>query len=327
MLCFFLVLFLAGFFSSLWIRKEHTRIFLAKIFLWFVLCGGIVFSTIVIWTGLRDYLSGKAESQVLIMLTVSVVILVGAGGSLLYEIFIKRRIELIEIKKLRQRYPASPWKWSKRWRSNTMEYSDKGEMIFSYLITAIIVTGMALSFFMRKEEILRSFHENKTDSLVILYILVMGLLCSVRFAVNSTIRWRNLKRSSFVMSTVPGIIGGKLEGEILTRSRHVPCDGFDLKLSCIEMDITFQESIHGITETVLWESRKKVRVEDIRMGPYGISFPVSFTIPASAEETDTVSRDRRISWVLAAHCAGEEKGLTVVFKVPVFRVTKERAGQ
>jgi hypothetical protein len=193
-------------------------------------------------------------------------------------------------------------------------------MIVSYLVTAVILSGMALSYVMRKEDIHRSFQENRIDSLVVLYVLIMGALFAVRFSVTSTVRWRKFKRSSFIMSTFPGVIGGKLEGEIQTRSRHVPCAGFDLNLSCIEMDITFRKSFHSITETVLWEADKKVRVESMRMGLGGISFPVSFNIPATAEETDTLSRERRVYWLLSARCSGEE-GFTAAFKVPVFRVT------
>jgi hypothetical protein len=170
------------------------------------------------------------------------------------------------------------------------------------------------------EGILKRFQENRMDSLVILYILVMGVIFSITFAVSSTHRWRKFKRSCFVMSTFPGVIGGKLEGEIQTRCRRVPCNGFDLELSCIEMDISFRKSIHNITETVLWQSRKKVQIHDIRMGPCGIAFPVSFNIPENTEETDFVSRDRRIQWVLKADGTGEEHCLSAVFKVPVFRV-------
>jgi len=323
LLSFLLLLFLAGALSPLLIRKEQTREFLARIFVWFVPAGCIVFGGVIIWTGLNDYFSGATESRWTIINAVLAVVLVFAGSNILYEFSVKRRMELTEIKKLRQRYPDSPWKWSKRWRNNTIEYSDKGEMVFSYLITTIMITGMALSYFMKKEEILKSFQENRTDSFVILFMLGIGALFALRYTATSTIRWRKFKRSSFIMATFPGVIGGKLEGEIQTRSRHVPCDGFDLKLSCVEMDITFRKSFHSIAETVLWESEKKVRIESMRMGPGGISFPVSFNIPATTEETDTLSRERRIYWLLTARCSGGDRGFTAAFKVPVFRVPKD----
>jgi hypothetical protein len=323
-LCVIMLLFLAGAFSPLWIRNEKTREFLARLFVWFVLAGGVVFGGLIIWTGLNGYFSGGTESHGKFILAVFAFILIGAGGNILYELSLKRRMELIEIKKLRQRYPDSPWKWSRRWHGNAIEYSDKGEMIFSYLITAILLT-LTLILLLRTENALTQFQEDRGDTMIFLYILVMGALFAIRFSVSSTIRWRKFKRSSFIMSTFPGVIGGKLEGEIQTRSRHVPCDGFDLKLSCIEMDITFQKSFHGIAETVLWESKKKVRIENIRMGPLGIAFPVSFTIPATTEETDSQSRDRRVYWLLTAHCSGEDHGFTAAFKVPVFRITKNQA--
>jgi hypothetical protein len=324
MLSFLLFLLFAGAFSPLLLRKEQTRVFHARTFKWFTLCSGIVLVSVVMWTGLSDSFTSRTESRMLFTLAVFLsIILVGAGSTMLYELSIKRHMERLQTKKLRQRYPDSPWKWSGRWRSNRIEYSDKAQIISSYLTTAIIITGIAVGFSLNREGILKYFQENRMDSLVILYILVMGVLFSVRFAVSSTNRWRKFKRASFVMSSFPGIIGGKLEGEVQTRCRRVPCDGFDLKLSCIEMDISFRKSIHNIAETVLWESKKKVHIHNIRMGPCGISFPVSFHIPENTEETDTVSRDRRIHWVLTAHGAGDEDCLSAVFKVPVFRAEPE----
>lgn len=321
-LSFLLLLFLAGASSPLWVRKEQTREFLAKSFVWFVPAGCIVFGGVIIWTGLHDYFSGSAESQWTIINAVLAVALVGAGSTIIYEFSIKRRMELLEMQRLRQQYPDSPWKWSMRWRSNTIEYSDKGEMIVSYLITAIMITGVALSYFLRKEEILKSFQENRLDSLVTLFMLVIGTLFAVRFAVIATTRWRKFKRSSLIMTTFPGVIGGNLEGEIQTRSRHVPCDGFDLRLSCIEMDITFRKSFHSITEKVLWEAKQNVSIENVRMGTYGIAFPVSFSIPANTEESDTSSSDRRVHWVLTANGTSNDCCFTAVFKVPIFRISK-----
>lgn len=321
-LSFLLLLFLAGASSPLWIRNDQTREFLSRIFVWIVPAGCIVFGGVIIWTGINDYFSGAPESRWTIISAVLAVVLVLAGSNIIYEFSIKQRIELNEMQKLRQRYPDSPWKWSRRWRSNTIDYSDKGEMIFSCLIATIVISGMALSYVIRKEEILRSFQENRLDSHIVLYMFVIGALFAVRYAVTSIIRWRKFKRAAFIMSTFPGVIGGTLEGEIHTRSRHVPCDGFDLKLSCIEMDITFRKSFQSIAETVLWESKKNVRIEDIRMGSFGIAFPASFVIPNNMEETDTVSRNRRIHWVLTVHGTGNDCCFTAVFKVPIFRIPK-----
>ena len=322
-LSFLLLLFLAGASSPLWARKEQTREFLGRLFVWFVPAGCIVFGGVIIWTGLNDYFSGRAQSQWTVINAVLAIVLVGAGSTIIYEFSIKRHMELIEMKKLRQQYPDSPWKWDMRWRSNTIEYSDKSEMIFSYLITAIMMTGVALSYGMRKEEILKSFQENRLDNIITLFLLVTGALFAVRYAVTSTTRWRKFKRSSFIMSTFPAVIGGTLEGEIQTRSRHVPCNGFELKLACIEMDITFRTSFHSITEKILWESTKNVSIENVRMGPFGIAFPVSFPIPANMEESDTSSRDKRVHWILTAKGTGNDCCMTAVFKVPIFRVPGE----
>lgn len=325
-LSFLLLLFLAGASSPLWIRNDKTREFLSRIFVWIVPAGCIIFGGVIIWTGLNDYFSGATESRWTVMSAALAVVLVLAGSNIVYEFSIKQRLELNEMQKLRQLYPDSPWKWSRRWRNNTVDYSDRSEMIVSYLIASIVICGIALSYFIRKEEIFKSFQDNRLDSLIVFYMLLIGALFAVRYAVASTVRWRKFKRAAFIMSTFPGVIGGRLEGEIHTRSRHVPCDGFDLKLACIEMDITFRKSFQSIAETILWESKKNVRIEDIRMGPFGISFPASFVIPNNTEETDTASRHRRIHWVLTVNGTGNDCGFTAVFKVPVFRLPKEDTG-
>ena len=320
MLSFLLFLLFAGVLSPLVIRKEKSSILSSRIFMCLILGSGIVLVGISVWTGLSDSQSERTYSPPLFALLVLTVMVVGASGTMLYELSLKRHMEQIETNKLRQLYPESPWRWSKRWQSNRIEYSDKGEMIFSYFLAATIIAVIPLSFLLNPEAALRRFYENRMDSLVILSMLVLAVIFSVRFAVNATYAWRKFKRSTFIMSTFPAVIGGTLEGEIQTMCNLVPYEGFDLKLSCVEVDITFQQSFHSITETVLWESQKKVRIEDIRMGPRGISFPVSFTIPLNTDETDTTSRDRRIHWILTAHGACEKHCISAVFKVPVFRV-------
>ncbi|MBS1234748.1 MAG: hypothetical protein H6R43_464, partial [Nitrospirae bacterium] len=147
-LSFILFLFIAGTLSPLWIRKEQARVFYARIFIWFTLGSGVVLVSIIIWAGLSNYLSGRAESRTLVTLAVFTIIVICSVSYLLYELPFKRHMERLETEKLIQLYPDSPWKWSKRWGSNRIEYSDKGEIIFSYLLTAIIITGIVLSFFL-----------------------------------------------------------------------------------------------------------------------------------------------------------------------------------
>jgi len=68
MLSFLLLLLFAGALSPLWIRKGENRVFYARIFEWFILSGGILVVSVVIWTILSDYLVGRTESRMLITL-------------------------------------------------------------------------------------------------------------------------------------------------------------------------------------------------------------------------------------------------------------------
>jgi hypothetical protein len=129
-------------------------------------------------------------------------------------------------------------------------------------------------------------------------------------------------KSIFEMTTYPGIIGGELAGRVQTHMKNIPGKGFDLELQCRLIDLTSQSGsqLRNIDTTVsIWEGNKKVRLEEVSLGPEGVSFPVSFSIPADALESDAWSWDKRVVWTLSAFSSLGGAEYLSQFIVPVFK--------
>ncbi len=300
-----------------------TRLFFGRKILWFMVSGGFILAGTAVAFGFRAWLAG-AEMRALVIFGVIAFIFLGAGGDILYELFLKRRLEVIEAAKLKQMFPDAPWKWDKRWEKGRLVYSDKSEMIFSWVVAGVLNLGMLIAYFILRDWVSEELHEDIWGGLCIIYAFVMMGLFALRYAINCTIKWRAFGTATFEMKTVPGIIGGRLEGMLHTHCRKVPAGGFDLRLSCVEMDVTFRDSPSEILETVLWEAEKKIRIDSVQMGPHGICFPVLFVIPAVAKETDTTSRERRVHWILNVTGCDPDHLLQALFRVPVFRLRESQ---
>jgi len=127
-------------------------------------------------------------------------------------------------------------------------------------------------------------------------------------------------KSIFEMSTYPGIVGGELAGTIYTRMKDIPKDGFKVQLVCELTEHSSGRSSNTSTVS-LWTAERKVLMQELKMGPEGVSIPVSFSIPPGAEETDLwwSSHGRRINWMLLAFSGRKGTQYLSQFNVPIFR--------
>lgn len=291
---------------------------------WLVYGSGLTLYLAALLSSLRAYLAGQSDSISLVMVAVIGFVIAGAVSGNLYELVLKQRMERIELERLKRRFPDSPWRWDRRWQGKGIVYSNKGDVILGAILAGLINGGLILFYVARQDEIRERLSEDPWGNLCIYYVFLMAGLFAFRFAANAVMKWQKYGISLFEMTTAPGMIGGTLEGVIQTRFKQVPQEGFDLRLSCIEQDVSFRTASNWIPETVLWEAEKKVRIDYIRMGRRGISFPVCFTIPACAEETDCWSRSRRIAWVLRVSASVDSQSFAAVFRVPVFRAPEEQ---
>jgi len=300
-----------------WTRQQKLTV--DRRLKWLVYGGGLILYVAALAKSISDYLGGRADSTSLAAVAVTGFVVSGAVSSNLYELVLKRRMERVEFERLRRCFPDSPWRWDRRWQGKGILYSNKGDVIFGVALAAVVNGGLTVFYIAQREEIRERLSEDPWENLCIYYVFLMGGLFALRYAVNAVMKWQKYGIALFEMTSAPGVIGGAIEGSIQTRFKQVPQEGFDLRLSCIEMDVSFRNASNWIPEQVLWEAVKKVRIEDIRMGERGISLPVCFAIPPGAEETDTWSRSRRVTWALRVTASVDSQPFAAVFRVPVFK--------
>ncbi len=98
-------------------------------------------------------------------------------------------------------------------------------------------------------------------------------------------------------------------------------DGFKVQLVCELTETSDLPRRGSATPVPLWTSERKVLMQELKMGPEGVSIPVSFSIPPGAEETDLwwSSQDRRINWMLLAFSGRKGAQYLNQFNVPIFK--------
>jgi hypothetical protein len=159
-----------------------------------------------------------------------------------------------------------------------------------------------------RDMILETIHENWLNALGVALFVVIGL--GVLYA---AIRMTFTKKISgwavFKMDSVPGVIGGKLEGSIATRIPPYFDKVVTLKLAG--------------TSSAPFE--KKVLREQMREGPKGLAIPVEFDIPNSCEGTSEWNPDHKVIWTLKALANLDDGKWEVSFDVPVFKLPEPEA--
>ena len=120
----------------------------------------------------------------------------------------------------------------------------------------------------------------------------------------------------FAMSTVPGVIGGRLEGTIEIPARLDPGARVRATLTCWRRSLS-----SGFSDDVMWE------VPAIDAGVYGAfptRVPLSFEIPFSCSASHPDGVRGGIYWRLQAEGLEGAPGLDASFVVPVFLTSQSR---
>jgi hypothetical protein len=149
---------------------------------------------------------------------------------------------------------AEPWTIRADWAAGRIKSSTKGNLgkLWTGAAIMLVMTGIfAVTVF-------RTFPPGDRGhySLFCLVLPAFSLI-PIGMAVQATRRWSRYGESIFEMRSIPGVIGGTLDGTIQLRSAIRPVKPVQLRLFC--------ESItRGPKSTnikVLWQARRTVEIE------------------------------------------------------------------
>jgi hypothetical protein len=208
--------------------------------------------------------------------------------------------------RLRQSNPDAPWMWREDWAAGEVGTSARRDANRLMIIAIAWCVVTFPIFFIAPHRALRDANYFAIPSLVFPLIGVVMLIWAMRMRR----RLREYGESRFVMTSVPGQIGGSLTGAIHVDKPLPPGEQVALELECINR--TTRGNWHSLTtwDWILW------RADQTSISNSSGSIPVTFLIAPDGRPTDDSNPQSRIVWRLSAR-AGEYRA---EFEVPVFRI-------
>ena len=263
-----------------------------------------------LWMGFREWGSPNPQENWWVALIVGVLFTVVGGGIMTGAMF--GRGKLLEQAELKRRHPDQPWMWRVDWAKGRVESDSRTTMYFAWGFAGlwnIISWTTVVAALDQIDELM-----DPRLLLVALFPAVgIGLLA---WAITATLRYRKFGVSQLELSTLPGVIGGKLAGRIDTRLSEPPKDGVLLNLDCIRK----VRSGKNTRESLLWKTDANVPASRLSRGWQGVSIPVDFAIPADAQESTHDAYN--VFWRLSADADLAGVDFKARFEVPVFRTAE-----
>ncbi len=137
-------------------------------------------------------------------------------------------------------------------------------------------------------------------------------ICLLVWAVRRTIRWRRYGESRFSLASLPGQVGGSLEGTLHIDHPPPATQPVNLRLTCIER--THGPGDGSNADRIVWSD------DSSAVSDGGGAIPVAFYIPENCRPTDDSDWRDRIIWRLSAIAPGEGVPYAAEFEVPIFKV-------
>jgi len=207
---------------------------------------------------------------------------------------------------------AQLWRENPQWRTGRIRSRNRSEMFFW---TGFALIFNSLAWPIAYIVIDAALNKQSYGALIALIFLLIGLWLAYK-AVISFLRWFKFGESTFVMKTLPGVIGGPLRGRVETTLSSMPKEDVRLWLECFKS--TLKTENFGGTE-LLSQQVQLVNIGRLSRGPKGYIVPVEFAVPFDEPQTSSTDRGKRIYWRLRAQASVSGVDYVAAFEVPVFK--------
>jgi hypothetical protein len=305
----------------IFVKNEKLRLKVVKGFLILVLGGLVIAGGGSIFVGMLETFQGKMDEAQALLQIIMGLLFMAVGGIPLYLYFISREVDIRRLERRKKKYPDAPWMWVDHWSTKSIVYSGKGPISFGWVVLLVMTASLGAVSYVNRGKILSKLEGSGFEVIAFYSVFCLILLVGFYTVISLLRGYLKFGKSIFEMTTYPGIIGDKLVGRIQTHMREIPEKGFDLELQCGLIDLTSQvgRQLRNTEMTKsIWEANKNVRLQEVSLGPAGVSIPVSFSIPAGVPESDAWSSDKRIKWTLSAFSSVKGAQYLSQFDVPVF---------
>ena len=215
--------------------------------------------------------------------------------------------------------PETPWLHKDEWRTGNIP-STKAALVGSVVFAVLWNSISAPLLFLVPRELAKG---NVAALLGLLFPAVgAGLLLWAAKNVGLRLKFGE---SVLELRTMPGVIGGRLEGVVRAAKGLRHAREIEVQLSAIGRARVRSGDGESTEETLLWE--KAQRVQATRGYGLGrVAIPVSFEIPGDLPPTDETDPRYQIVWRLDVRADVPGLDYAASFDVPVFRTAESALG-
>jgi len=216
--------------------------------------------------------------------------------------------------RLQVEHPTEPWLWREDWAQGRVNSKTRTNMITGWTFA---IFWNAISIPVAFLVLPQAAKQKGPIVYVGLIFPVVGVFLLI-YAIRRTIAFFEFSNTYFEMSSVPGVVGRELKGQIQARFPHSPNHGIHLRLSCVRR-VTSSGKSESSSETILWRDEADLSSGQLYPGPTGTTIPVAFRISLDAQPTE--KRDARDKFVWLLEALADVPGVDYhdIFEVPVFR--------
>ena len=238
----------------------------------------------------------------------------GVGFGLVFVAFYGAK-RLLRQQQLEAEHPTEPWLWRPDWAKGRANSSTSSNTIAGW---AFAIFWNAVSMPVGFLVLPAASKQKGLIAYIVLIFPVIGIFLLIR-AIRQTIALFEFGHTYFEMSSVPGVVGRELKGQIQARFPHSPEHGIHLRLSCAHRVTTNSGNSTSTTEQILYRDEADLSSGQLCPGPTGTTIPVCFSIPLDAQPTQ--KRDARDEFVWLLEALADVPGVDYhdTFEVPVFR--------
>lgn len=236
------------------------------------------------------------------------------GGKLIQR---KNRIEA--------EHPNEPWLWREDWAQGRANSNTRNSMLAGWVFA---IFWNAISTPVAFLVLPAAARQKGSIAYLALIFPIIGVFLLIR-AIRQTSAFFEFGKTYFELTTLPGVIGRELRGQIHASFPHSPDHGIHLRLSCVHRFTTGSGNSRSTTESILYRDEADLSSGQLCPGPTGTTIPVAFRIPLDAQQTRKLAPNDEFVWLLEALADVPGVDYHDIFEVPVFRTqqtpTREEA--
>lgn len=217
------------------------------------------------------------------------------------------------------RTPGKPWMWRDDWAQGYARPDWQSEAATRGSIGALL---LVVSSFSLAGVILHPPRDQSYLSLLVLILPLSGLVL-IGQSLLIRLRERKFHQVRLMFSSIPGVIGGRLQARMEMMFPFPGGSDVHLILSCVRSRVNNTGNSRSRWESVVWQAKQTAVPY---AGTPASSVPVDFSIPYDAPETDGSNRDNEVFWRLTARAALPGLDFRARFRVPVFKTEASDPG-